>query len=165
MTDEAMPASAFQDALRGAFDFLFTEDGFAFTAGLNERLGEYQMQIAASPVCQIKFVLEQDSFAVQFGHLAAPATWAAQIDGVVWWHDFFRLLEFEDQLHPERLFRGPPWVGEVTLAAQMQTKAVLLRHYRPRLFAALAPDAAHDWWSGFVAFRAQANHDATIRLA
>ncbi len=149
---------AFKGAISDAFGFLFTEDRFVFTTGLCARLGECQMQTAAPPVCQIAFSLEQDSFPVLLGHLAAPATIAARIDGVTWWHDFYDMMNVEDHLHPNLMHPVPPWSGAVTLSAQTQITAEIPRHYRARLLDGLASDGASDWWQGYVAFCRTAHH-------
>ena len=151
MTDPVQ--TDFRGAIARHFSFLFDEYGFVFVAEMNERAGEYQMQIAAAPDLQIKWILEQNAVSLYLGRPDAPRAWENEQDGITTWHFLDMLLAYEDKIHPAKAVQLPPDPDGAPLDAILRTYAKLLRAYLPRLqqdFSAPPPG----WWAGYDAFRA-----------
>jgi len=144
--------SDFRAALVRHFAYLFNDYGFQFTASLNERGGEYQMQIATSPDCQIKFTLEQDAFSLYFARTDAPRVWPDEAGGVTWWHAVAMLMVFEDRLHPNQAVSLPPGRGDIPLDGVLQAYATLLRAYVDRMIKAFSPTPPPGWWAAYDIF-------------
>jgi hypothetical protein len=146
---------AFRPAIERHFAFLFDSAGFALVAERNVRSGEYQLQVAASPECQIKFLLQQEVFELRFGRTGAPREFADEdATGATAWYSFWGLMGFEDHLHPAQEMHLPPPTGVRSVDDEMAFQAALLRHYLPRLAAAFSPRPPAGWWMNFETWRA-----------
>ncbi len=149
----------FQDAIARYFAYLFTAHGFQFVAAMNERYGEYQMQIAASATCQVKFTLEQATFGLCFARQDAPRTWRNEEGTIQWWHPVEILMQFEDELHPDQIANLPPGAaGDPTLDTPpldtvLTAYATLLQPYLPRFLAAFSSSPPAGWWPAYKTYR------------
>lgn len=143
----------FQGAILRHFGCLFAEGRFRIVETMNECGGEYQMQLAESAQCRVKFKLEQETFYVLFARLDAPNTFRDEDPaGGVQWHAMQLVMTYEDQIHPGQAMNLPPGRDPGDLEDVLDAYATLLRPYLARFLSAFSPEPPVGWWKGYGAF-------------
>jgi hypothetical protein len=144
----------FHETVVQHFSFLFAHEKYTVVAQMNDRQGEYQMEIAASARCQIKFILEREVFELYLGRIDAPRVYEDAVGGLEWWSSLWPLTSFEDTLRPDLAVSFPAPPGGRSLDGEIAFQAELLKHYLPRLEAGLSSSPDGQWWTEYRAFRA-----------